>query len=129
MLFPTGLSDRLSVLAHKLSQTPKIIYWYRPHTKTAKCADGVGPPLGSEMVEDAVFAAALLPGAGSLTITSGSNTVTRKVSAGITPLSAPMGTGRPTFVLKNKSGRIVLKGEGSLAITRDRCASYNFNAL
>ena len=81
------------------------------------------------MVEDAVFAAALSPGAGSLTITSGSNIVTRKVSAGITPLSAPMGLGRPTFVLKNRSGHIVLKGEGSLAITQDGCALYNFNAL
>ena len=81
------------------------------------------------MVEDAVFAAALSPGAGTLTITSGTNVVTRKVLAGITTLSAPMGLGRPTFALRNTSGHIVLKGKGSLAITKTPCAIYNFNAL
>ncbi|KAJ6509065.1 glycoside hydrolase [Mycena vulgaris] len=54
-----------------------IVYWYRPHPKGLSCADPfLGPPTGQSFPADGIWAATLLASPATLTMTSGTFSLT-----------------------------------------------------
>lgn len=106
----------------------KLVYWYRPYPKAAGCSDSIGVPDGIDSFQDAVFVVAMLKEAGSLTVTSGSNTQTFKAAAGSHIYQVAMGEGKQTFSLARGSAN-VMSGTGSLEISNDCSKGVNFNAF
>ena len=122
----------------------QIVYWYRQNLKSLDCdatdttanqpannASGnyfEGRPDGWNTLEDSVFVVSLLRSAGSLTITSGSNSQTFDAPAGAAAFSVPMALGQQSFSL-SRSGTSVLSGTSLKEITAIcNCGIYNFNA-
>ena len=78
---------------------------------------------------DAVFVVALLKSAGTVTVTSGSNTQSFNAQAGANSFQVPMGTGKQSFSL-TRGGQTVLSGDSLKDIISDCvCGVYNFNAF
>lgn len=124
-------------------KSDQIIYWYRPTLKSAKCdstdntmkpADDStgnffqGLPNGADAVSDSVFVVALLTEAGTVQVSSGSNTKIFTGQAGANAWVVDMGTGKQSFTL-TRGGNTVLSGT-SLKDISDHCICgiYNFNA-
>ncbi|KAK7063369.1 glycoside hydrolase [Favolaschia claudopus] len=108
---------------------PMIVYWYRPHPKGLSCSDPfLGPPTGQSFPADGVWAAALLASPATITITSGSFTLTQSAPAGINYFATGMGSGQPTFKLE-RNGAVITQGTGGLSIDLNSCNIYNFNAF
>lgn len=111
--------------------TEGLVYWYRPHLKTAECdsTDNCGSkPTGWEFVADSVFVAAMTKSGGTVTVTSGSNAaVTKTVAAGIQVIEVPMGAGEQQFKI-TPTGGSELSGTGNITVSAD-CWNgiYNFN--
>lgn len=112
-------------------KSDEIIYWYRPTPKTASCdsTDNTkSRPDGTNTVSDSVFVVALLTEAGTVTVSSGSNSKTFAGQAGANAWAVDMGTGKQTFSLK-RDGSNVLSGTSLKDISVDCvCGIYNFNA-
>ncbi|KAJ7677688.1 glycoside hydrolase [Mycena polygramma] len=106
-----------------------IVYWYRPHPKGLSCPDPfLGPPTGQSFPADGIWAATLLASPATLTMTSGSFTLTTTAPAGINYFSTGMGSGQPTFTL-SRNGATITQGTGGLSIDLNSCSIYNFNAF
>ncbi|KAJ7599592.1 glycoside hydrolase [Mycena floridula] len=106
-----------------------IVYWYRPHPKGLSCSDPfLGPPTGQNFPADGVWAATLLASPATLTITSGSFSLTTAAPAGINYFATGMGSGQPTFSL-SRNGATITQGTGGLSIDLNSCDIYNFNAF
>ncbi|EJD50719.1 glycoside hydrolase [Auricularia subglabra TFB-10046 SS5] len=106
----------------------EIVYWYRPFPKALSCSDPLGPPLGQNIPDDAVWAAVLAPtGGATLTISIGGNTANFNVPAGINYFEGGFGAGAPHFSLRKPDGSVI-QGDGGLAIRTSGCPLYNFNA-
>ncbi|WVF68989.1 hypothetical protein IAT40_003763 [Kwoniella sp. CBS 6097] len=79
----------------------QVIYWYRPHLKSASCdgTDNFGSkPTGWEMTEDTVFVTTMTKLGGTVKITSGTNEpVIKLVKPGVQMVEVPMGVGNQTF--------------------------------
>lgn len=105
----------------------QLVYWYRPTPKNVQCtSDPLGPPNGRDLLTDAVFVTTLLRSAGQLSVTSGGQSFTIDVPAGVSTHNFTMGVGSQSFKV-TKSGSTVLSGVGGLDI-KNTCATYNFNA-
>jgi hypothetical protein len=121
----------------------QLIYWYRPTLRGLDCdatdttmvsannASGnyfEGRPNGWEDMEDSVFVVALLTSAGTVTVTSGSNTQSFDAPAGASAYQVGMQVGQQSFSLKRGSDTVLsgtsLKDISSICI----CGIYNFNA-
>ncbi|KAJ7046086.1 glycoside hydrolase [Mycena alexandri] len=106
-----------------------IVYWYRPHPKGLSCADPfLGPPTGQSFPADGIWAATLLASPATLTMTSGTFSLTTTAPAGINYFSTGMGSGQPTFKLV-RNGVTITQGTGGLSIDLNSCNIYNFNAF
>lgn len=126
-------------------ESDQLIYWYRPTLKSADCDSTdtcnkpwpsstpnpnyfVGKPNGYETISDAVFVVALLKSAGTVSVTSGSNTQTFEAKAGPNAFQVPMGAGKQSFAL-SREGQNILGGDSLKDIITDCvCGIYNFNA-
>ncbi|KAJ6563942.1 glycoside hydrolase [Mycena capillaripes] len=110
--------------------SPKnIVYWYRPHPKGLSCSDPfLGPPTGQSFPADGIWAATLLASPATLTMTSGSFTLTTTAPAGINYFATGMGAGQPTFKLE-RNGAVITQGTGGLSVDLNSCNIYNFNAF
>jgi len=118
--------------------TDQLIYWYRPHPKSASCDSTdtcekpwpspspnpnyfVGKPNGADSMADSIFLVAMLTQAGTVKMTSGSNTQSFPATAGSNSFSIPMGVGKQSFSFTpTKSGGTVLSGT-SLKDVVDGC--------
>ncbi|KAJ7716244.1 glycoside hydrolase [Mycena olivaceomarginata] len=106
-----------------------IVYWYRPHPKGLSCADPfLGPPTGQSFPADGIWAATLLASPATLTMTSGTFSLTTTAPAGINYFATGMGSGQPTFKLV-RNGVTITQGTGGLSIDLNSCNIYNFNAF
>ncbi|KAL6721635.1 hypothetical protein ACLMJK_000739 [Lecanora helva] len=121
----------------------QLIYWYRPHLKSASCDNTdtcrnpaanpsenyfTGKPNGYDSMSDSVFVVALLTSSGTVSVSSGSNSQTFSVNAGANAFQVPMGTGKQSFSL-SRNGQTVLSGDSLKDISSDCiCGIYNFNA-
>ncbi|KAJ6470374.1 glycoside hydrolase [Mycena sanguinolenta] len=106
-----------------------IVYWYRPHPKGLSCADPfLGPPTGQSFPADGIWAATLLASPATLTMTSGTFSLTTTAPAGINYFSVGMGSGQPTFELV-RNGVTITQGTGGLSVDLNSCNIYNFNAF
>lgn len=111
--------------------TEGLVYWYRPHLKSAECdsTDNCkGKPKGWEFLSDSVFVATMSKAGGSFTVTSGSNAaVTQKVEAGINVFEVPMAVGQQKFEY-TPTGGSAMSGAGNVTVSAD-CWNgvYNFN--
>lgn len=121
----------------------QIIYWYRPSLKTASCdaTDTTakpanvdtgnyfeGIPNGADEVADSLFVVALLTKAGTVEVTSGSNSKSFDARAGANAFAVDMGIGSQSFSL-TRGGEAVLRGTSLKDISGDCiCGIYNFNA-
>ncbi|KAJ7238156.1 glycoside hydrolase [Mycena rebaudengoi] len=106
-----------------------IVYWYMPHPKGLSCANPfVGPPTGQSFPADGIWAATLLASPATLTMTSGTFSLTTTAPAGINYFSTGMGSGQPTFKLV-RNGVTITQGTGGLSVDLNSCNIYNFNAF
>ncbi|OIW29271.1 glycoside hydrolase family 71 protein [Coniochaeta ligniaria NRRL 30616] len=110
----------------------QLIYWYRPTPKSVNCdatdTTTGGRPDGWDQMSDSVFVVALLTSAGTVTVTSGSNTVSFNAPAGATAFQVPMGVGAQTFTLTRRSTTL-LSGRSLRDVSNVcPCGIYNFNA-
>ncbi|KAL8695817.1 MAG: hypothetical protein Q9224_003137 [Gallowayella concinna] len=124
-------------------KSDQIIYWYRPTLKSARCdsTDNTmepvndstgnyfqGLPNGAEAVSDAVFIVALLTEAGTIQVSSGSNSQTFAGQRGANAWAVDMGVGKQTFSIV-RGDSTVLSGTSLKDISGDCiCGIYNFNA-
>lgn len=126
-------------------ESDQLIYWYRPTLKSASCDSTdtcnkpwlsstpnpnyfVGKPNGYDTMSDSIFVVALLKSAGTVTVTSGTNTQSFTANAGANAFQVPMGIGKQSFSL-SRSGQTVLSGDSLKEIISDCvCGIYNFNA-
>ncbi|OCF37162.1 hypothetical protein I316_01069 [Kwoniella heveanensis BCC8398] len=79
----------------------QVVYWYRPHLKSASCddTDNFGSkPTGWEYTEDTVFVTTMTKLGGTVKVTSGTNKpVIKLVKPGVQMVEVPMGVGNQTF--------------------------------
>ena len=124
-------------------KTDQIVYWYRPTLKSAKCdstdntmapADNSagnffqGLPNGADTVSDSIFVVALLTDAGTVQVSSGSNSQTFNAQAGANAWAVNMATGKQSFSL-TRNGNKVTSGTSLKDVSGDCiCGIYNFNA-
>lgn len=124
--------------------TDQLIYWYRPTLKDAFCDSTdtcekppatpnpnyfIGKPNGYDTMQDAVFVVALLTSAGTVQVTSGSNSQSFNANAGPNIFQINMGPGKQSFSLV-RGGQTVLCGDSPKDIISDCvCGIYNFNAF
>lgn len=122
----------------------ELIYWYRPNLRTLDCdstdttmqsannASGnyfEGRPNGWEDMADSVFVVAMLTAAGTVTITSGSNTQSFAAPAGATAFQVDMQVGQQQFSL-TRGGATILSGVSLKNVSPVCiCGIYNFNAF
>ena len=129
-------------------ETDQIIYWYRPHLKSASCSDTdtcekpwpgpspnpnyfVGKPNGAETMEDDVFVVALLTADATVQVNSGSSaSPPLSGKAGPNFWRVAMGVGKQSFSVTRPDGGTVLSGTSPKDIIADCvCGIYNFNAF
>ncbi|WWC70915.1 uncharacterized protein I206_104867 [Kwoniella pini CBS 10737] len=109
----------------------QIIYWYRPHLKSAECdeTDNFGSkPTGWDIVSDTVFVTTFTKLGGVIKVTSGKNKpVLKTVKPGVQSIEIPMGVGKQVFEFFTLTGGYK-KGESKLDIS-DKCWTgiYNYN--
>ncbi|KAI8716218.1 hypothetical protein NCS52_00914900 [Fusarium sp. LHS14.1] len=128
----------------KYIEKDQLIYWYRRNLKALNCDSTdttsnnpppnpnenyfMGRPDGWDTMEDVVYVISLLKSAGTVTITSGGNSVTKDVGAGATLIKVNAGVGKQTFTLKRGSST-VLSDTSLMDITNVcACGLYNYNA-
>lgn len=127
----------------KYIQNEELVYWYRRNLKGLNCdatdttynrpannASGnyfEGRPDGWETMDDAVYVAAFLKSAGTVTVTSGGTTQSFQGNAGANIFQVPASLGQQKFAL-TRNGQTVFSGVSLMDIT-DVCACgiYNFN--
>lgn len=109
----------------------QIIYWYRPALKSASCdsTDNFGSrPDGADTVADSIFVVALLTEAGTVQVSSGSNSQTFNGQAGANAWEVDIGAGTQSFSL-SRGDKTVLSGTSLKDVSADCiCGIYNFNA-
>lgn len=74
-------------LSSPIVQQESIIYWHRPYPKDVTCSDALAQPNGYTLVEDAVFAAALVTDSATATLQLGAATQTFSVTSGVNLMS------------------------------------------
>lgn len=107
----------------------KLVYWYRPMPKGVEgCSDPLGKPDGWDLMTDEVFVVSLLKTAGTVTITSGSNTNSFDAPAGASLHKIPMGVGTQRFALTRGNTEVMSETSQRDIINTCPCGLYNFNA-
>jgi hypothetical protein len=116
--------------ANSISVTEeKLVYWYRPTPKGIICSgDTLGKPNGWDLTTDEVFVVALLKTAGTVTVTSGSNTKSFEAPAGASLLKVPMSVGTQRFSLKHGGTEAFSAISERDIVDTCPCGIYNFNA-
>ncbi|KAI5460198.1 mutanase [Mariannaea sp. PMI_226] len=128
----------------KYIQSDQLVYWYR-RTLSALDCDSTdttsgrpannqsgnyfeGRPDGWQTMDDVVYVVSLLKSAGTVTVSSGGNTVTKNVPAGANIFTVPAGLGQQKFAL-TRNGASVFSDTSLMDITNVcPCGLYNFNA-
>ena len=122
-------------------QEDKIVYWYRLHPATAGTTDATGNKCPSpinenpyqkcvpieEVLEDAVFAIALLSSPGSVSIAIGDEdgTTFDGLEAGINYVSVPFGGKTGVVSVRSSTG---VSGSGEEILAQPQGGEANFNA-
>lgn len=127
----------------KYIQNEELVYWYRRNLKGLNCdatdttynrpannASGnyfEGRPDGWDSMDDAVYVAAFLKSAGTVTVTSGGTTQSFQGNAGANIFQVSANLGHQTFTL-TRNGQTVFTGTSLMDITNVcACGIYNFN--
>ncbi|KAL6894894.1 mutanase [Trichoderma evansii] len=127
----------------KYIQNEELVYWYRRNLKGLNCdatdttynrpannASGnyfEGKPDGWDTMDDAVYVAAFLKSAGTVTVTSGGTTQSFQGSAGANIFQVPANLGQQKFAL-TRNGQTVFSSVSLMDITNVcACGIYNFN--
>jgi hypothetical protein len=123
------------IAAYKASATSisvteeKLVYWYRPTPKGIICnGDTLGKPNGWDLMTDEVFVVALLKTAGTVTVTSGSNSKTFEAPVGASLFKVTMGVGAQKFSLKHGATEVFSATSERDIVDTCPCGIYNFNA-
>ncbi|KAF7440239.1 hypothetical protein PC9H_000583 [Pleurotus ostreatus] len=105
-----------------------IYFWARTHPVAATASsDSLGKPSGWNWVQDTLWAVVFATSPGSVTLTSGTNTQTFSVNAGVNKLKLPLSPGKIT-VSMTKNGQVIINYSpaGYTFITNP--VTYNYNA-
>lgn len=125
-------------------QQDQIVYWYRRTLRDLNCDSTdttsgrpanngsgnyfEGRPDGWQTMDDVVYVVSLLQSAGTVTVTSGSQTKTENAPAGAHIFTVPAGLGKQRFVL-SRGGSTVYDSTSLMDISNVcPCGLYNFNA-
>ncbi|KDQ33034.1 glycoside hydrolase family 71 protein [Pleurotus ostreatus PC15] len=85
-----------------------IYFWARTHPVAATASsDSLGKPSGWNWVQDTLWAVVFATSPGSVTLTSGTNTQTFSVNAGVNKLKLPLSPGKIT-VSMTKNGQVII---------------------
>lgn len=116
--------------AYKTGQYPAItkdtlVLWSRPHAHDANANDYIGKPTGWDWTTDFVWAAVLATSDAVVTLTSGSNTQTFNVKAGLTKLKIANSPGGMSGTISRNGGNVATATiNGQYTLTP---ATYNYN--
>lgn len=108
----------------------KLVYWYRPHLKSAACdaTDNCGAkPTGAEFVEDVVFVTAMSRNGATVVVQSGKETPYQyTVPKGVHTFKVKMAPGVQQFLIETDAGRAA--GAANVTVS-DQCWNgiYNYN--
>ncbi|WWD17948.1 hypothetical protein CI109_102393 [Kwoniella shandongensis] len=106
----------------------EIVMWARPHPHDAQASsDSVGKPTGWSFTEDNLYAVVLASQPSTVTLTSGSNTQTFSVSAGLTKLKIPMSAGSIGGAINRSGSNVASYNSGSAFSYTTSPAHYNYN--
>lgn len=107
-----------------------IIMWSRPHPHDATASDdSVGQPTGWDWTDDYLYAVVLAQSNAIVSLTSGSNTASYSVSAGLTKLKIASSPGSMSAQM-TRSGNVVASYSAGSAFTyTDSPSTYNFNYM
>lgn len=120
--------------AYKTGQYPAItkdtlIAWTRPHSYNANASrDPVSKPTGYDWTTDYVWAVVLATGDSTVTLTSGSNTQTFSIGAGLTKLKIPNAVGGVTGSITRNGNTVASVDFGSFQWTTTP-QLYNYNYI
>ena len=105
-----------------------LVLYARPHPKNATPADPVGPPTDFQLFQDKMWAVVLATADGQLTLTSGSNTQTFDVTAGVNKLSLALqpGAGMEGTLVRNGATVVDLKPDFTF---NPNPSAFNYNAF
>jgi glucan endo-1,3-alpha-glucosidase len=103
-----------------------LVMWSRPHPHDANAPDGTGKPTGWDWTTDYVWAVVLSTGDATVTLTSGSNTQTFTVKAGLTKLKIANAVGGMSGQI-TRNGQTVAKYDGAGFTYTTTPSSYNYN--
>ena len=104
-----------------------IVMWQRPHAHDAIATnDGAGRPTGWNWTDDELYAVVLTTGAAEVTLTSGSNTQTFSVQAGLTKLKIPSSPGSISGSIA-RSGSTVASYSSGTSVYTNTPTTYNYN--
>lgn len=114
----------------------QVVFWYRVHAKDAQCNQGSSHIRNSDLVEDAIFAWALVTKDSRVSMSLGDNTYydfhadNSGPATGSIPFPKDLGGGegmRPEFAIM-QDGKTAYYGQGSKRIT-SWCSTKNFNPV
>ncbi|EIN03508.1 glycoside hydrolase [Punctularia strigosozonata HHB-11173 SS5] len=107
-----------------------LFIWSRPHPAGASaCCDGIGKPANADWLSDYLWAVAFAASDGSVTLTSGSNTQTFSVTAGVNKLQLASSPGGIQGTLTRDGKAVVDVDPGSAFTYTSDPQQYNYNAF
>ncbi|WVQ85464.1 hypothetical protein IAT38_007629 [Cryptococcus sp. DSM 104549] len=106
----------------------QIFMWARPHSHDATASsDSIGKPTGWSYTEDYLYAVVLTTEAATVTLTSGSNTETFSVSAGLTKLKVALSAGSISGSIARSGSTVASYDAGSAFSYTTSPSTYNYN--
>jgi len=115
------------------STKDQLVFWYRVHPKSAKCANGATSIRNSAYPADAVIWWAVVKSTATIVVNVGSQTRTTTVTgtgptSGMVPFPTSLGTGVKPTVKISRGGSAVYSATGSMAIATS-CSWQDFNPV
>ncbi|WVQ97182.1 hypothetical protein IAU59_004292 [Kwoniella sp. CBS 9459] len=106
----------------------EIVMWARPHPHDATASsDSTGRPAGWSYTEDYLYAVVLSTEGAEVTLTSGSNTQTFTVSAGLSKLKIPLSAGSISGSITRSGSTVASYDAGSSFTYTTTPTTYNYN--
>ncbi|WVQ62263.1 uncharacterized protein L199_000402 [Kwoniella botswanensis] len=106
----------------------EIVMWARPHPHDATASsDSTGKPTGWNYTEDYLWAVVLATADSTVTLTSGSNTQTFQVSAGLNKLKLAMSAGSISGSISRSGSTVASYDAGSAFTYTTTPETYNYN--
>ncbi|BEI82626.1 hypothetical protein CcaverHIS002_0304940 [Cutaneotrichosporon cavernicola] len=118
--------------AYKTGSYPRvdkdqIILWARPHAARAQAPDPVGRPTGYDWTDDNLYAVVFATAPSVATLTSGGNSMSFSVPAGLSKIKMPLAPGTIGGTIERGGQRVVTFSAGAQYSFTTTPTAYNYN--